>query len=132
MAKKLSKKSKLDDLQLKVMRVLWAKKEATVLEIQQELASEREFAVTTIGTILRRLYNKGLVTFSKTGRQYTYRALIDEEESKTHVISELIDNWFKGEPSALVNHLIRSSEIDESDLEALKRMVDQARKKDKS
>jgi BlaI family penicillinase repressor len=122
-------RSKVDALQLKVLQVLWARKEATVLEIQQELAKERELAVTTVGTVLRRLDKKGLVTYRKDGRQYIYQALISEEESKSNVISDLVDNWFKGKPSALVNHLIQSNEIDHSDLEALKHIVEQARAK---
>ena len=42
----------LTDLQLAIVRILWAKGECTVLEVQEALAPERKLAQTTVATIL--------------------------------------------------------------------------------
>ena len=48
-------KIKLTDLELKVIKVIWALGEASVYQIQEVLKTEREFAITTISTVLVRL-----------------------------------------------------------------------------
>ncbi len=126
-------KIKLDDLQLKIMKVLWTNGELGVSQVQGHLKQneKREFAITTINTILQRLYKKGIVNYRKDGRQYIYRAEVSEKETQTSMTSSLIDKLFKGKSSVLVNHLLESSEFEAGELERLKQMIDAAQQKKK-
>lgn len=126
-------KIKLDDLQLKIMKVLWKNGELGVSQVQDHLKQneDREFAITTINTILQRLYKKGIVNYRKEGRQYIYRAEVSEKETQTSMTSSLIDKLFKGKSSVLVNHLLESSEFEAGELEKLKRIIDAAQQKKK-
>ncbi len=126
-------KIKLDDLQLKIMKVLWKYGELGVSQVQDYLKQEeeREFAITTINTILQRLYKKGIVNFWKNGRQYIYRAEVSEKETQTSMTSSLIDKLFKGKSSVLVNHLLESREFEAGELEKLKGLIDAAQQKKK-
>ncbi len=126
-------KIKLDDLQLKIMKVLWKNGELGVSQVQDHLKQneDREFAITTINTILQRLYKKGIVNYRKAGRQYIYRAEVSEKETQTSMTSSLIDKLFKGKSSVLVNHLLESSEFEAGELERLKQMIDAAQQKKK-
>lgn len=126
-------KIKLDDLQLKIMKVLWKNGELGVSQVQDHLKQneKREFAITTINTILQRLYKKGIVNYRKAGRQYIYRAEVSEKETQTSMTSSLIDKLFKGKSSVLVNHLLESSEFEAGELEKLKRIIDAAQQKKK-
>lgn len=127
-------KIKLDDLQLKIMKVLWKNGELGVSQVQDHLKQneDREFAITTINTILQRLYKKGIVNYRKAGRQYIYRAEVSEKETQTSMTSSLIDKLFKGKSSVLVNHLLESSEFEAGELERLKQMIDAAQQKKKT
>ena len=120
---------KLDELQLKIMKVLWDFGEASVSQIQEALKEEREFAITTIGTILQRLHKKEIVAYRKEGRQYIYRPLISKKETQTSMASNLIDQLFKGKSSVLVNHLLESSEFEAEELERLKALIGEAQQK---
>lgn len=123
-------KIKLDDLQLKIMQVLWQKGEASVSEIQEELKqADRTLAITTIGTILQRLYKKDIVTYRKSGRQYIYQALISEKEAQDSMTSSLVNQLFKGNSSMLVNHLLESEDFDPDELERLQQMIEEAQQK---
>ncbi len=122
-------KIKLDELQLKIMKVLWDRNEASVGDIQEVLQTERKFAITTISTVLQRLYKRGVVTYSKKGRQYIYRALISERETQTSMTSNLVDQLFDGKSSVLVNHLLEASEFEADELEQLKKMIEAAQQR---
>lgn len=124
-------KIKLDDLQLRIMQVLWKMGEAGVSDIQEKLKieEERELAITTLNTVLQRLYKRGIVNYRKAGRQYIYRAEISEKETQSSMTSTLIDRLFKGKSSVLVNHLLESSAFDSEELEELKRKIAVAQQK---
>lgn len=126
-------KLKLDDLQLKVMQVLWREGEVGVSGIQEQLKAEedRELAITTLNTVLQRLYKRGIVNYRKEGRQYIYRAEVTEKETQSSMASSLIDKLFKGKSSVLVNHLLESSAFDQDELEDLKKKIAAAQQKKK-
>lgn len=62
------------------MRVVWSQGDCTVRSVWEQLARERTrpLAYTTVMTILTRLHERGLVSRSKVGRGYVYRARNDE------------------------------------------------------
>lgn len=124
-------KIKLDDLQLRIMQVLWSKGEVGVSDIQEHLKrmEDRELAITTLNTVLQRLYKRGIVNYRKEGRQYIYRAEVTEKETQSSMASSLINKLFKGKSSVLVNHLLESSAFDSDELEELKQKIAAAQQK---
>jgi len=122
-------KIKLNELQLKIMKVLWDKGAASVTDIQQVLKAERNFAITTISTVLKRLNNKKAVDFHKVGRQYIYKALISEKETQSSMTSNLIDQLFEGKSSVLVNHLLEEDAFETDELERLRKLIEAAQKR---
>jgi len=127
-------KLKLDDLQLKIMQVLWKEGEVGVSDIQEQLKArdDRELAITTLNTVLQRLYKRGIVNYRKAGRQYIYRAEVTEKETQSSMTSSLVDRLFKGKSSILVNHLLESSAFDNDELEELKQKIAAAQQKKSS
>ena len=120
-------KIKLDELQLAIMQVLWEKGEATVAEIQEALKGSRDLAITTIGTVLSRLEEKkGAVTHITQGRKYVYKPAISEQETKTSMVGNLVKQLFKGRSVSLVNHLIEKDELNQEELDQLKKMIEKA------
>jgi BlaI family transcriptional regulator, penicillinase repressor len=118
---------KLDDLQLAVMKALWKLGRATVAQVREELEKEdRDLAITTIGTVLSRLEKKGAVSHQAEGKQYVYQALISEGDTRRSMLDTLVDQFFGGNPKALVNHLVNENEFDRKELEEIKKMLDQA------
>ncbi|CAN5166479.1 BlaI/MecI/CopY family transcriptional regulator [soil metagenome] len=123
----IMKKIKLDELQIAIMKVLWELKEATVVQVKDSLKEEdRELAPTTIGTILSRLEKKGVVDHRSEGRLYIYRPLITEEETKSSMVSILLDQLFQGDSTSLVNHLLKESEFDKDELQKLKELIEKS------
>ena len=122
----MAKQVRLGDLQLAIMRELWRRGEATVSDVHAALLPERGLAPTTIATMLRKMDERGLVTYRTEGRQYVYRALVEESDVNHSMVGDLIDRLFGGEPAALVNHLINEQGIDESELSRIRSMIEKA------
>lgn len=113
----------LTDLQLAIMRILWDRAEATVLEVQNGLRPERDLAQTTIATLLSRLEKRSVVEHRLDGRQFVYRPLITEQDVRRSMVSELTALLFDGSSAALMSHLLRSREMNPGDLDRVKRMI---------
>ena len=123
-------KTTLGDLQLAIMRVLWALGEATVTDVHQALLDDRGLAPTTIATMLKKMQDKGVVAHRAEGRKFIYRPTMTEEQVTRSMVSDLTERLFGGDPMALVTHLIARHEIAPEELSELERMIAGAKKKE--
>jgi predicted transcriptional regulator len=87
------------------MNTLWPMGEGTVREIRDRLAERRPRAYTTIMTIMDRLARKGVVERRKSGRAYTYRPNLTNDDARSQALSQVIENFFAGSKEALLAHL---------------------------
>lgn len=122
---------KLGDLQHSILRVLWEKKEATVVEVLDSLSDERDRALTTIATMLTKMEKRKLVAHRSEGRQFVYRALVSESQVRRSMIAELASKLFGGDLNALVSHLLEEHEIDATEVERLRELIAEQGSKEK-
>lgn len=118
-----SEDTSLSELQLELMRVLWARGEASTADVAEVLANSRGLAHTTIATLLSRLEKRGVVASRREGRQLVYRALIAQGEVQRSMVSGLLDQLFGGDARALLAHLVREEEIAPGDLDRVRELL---------
>jgi BlaI family penicillinase repressor len=114
---------RLGNLQLAILRVLWTRGEASVAEVHEALEPERGLAPTTIATMLVKLEKKGVVEHHTEGRRFIYRPRVSESSVRRSMVAELTSQLFRGDPSALVSHLLSEHEIDPGELAELRRQI---------
>ena len=119
-------KHTLGELQHAIMRVLWARDEATVAEVHEALYDERGLAPTTIATMLRKMEDKGVVAHRVEDRHFVYQATVSEDAVRSTMVSELLERLFAGDPAALVSHLVADHDIDEAEVERLRALLNHA------
>ena len=119
-----SRTPRLTAPQVEILRVLWTRSEATVIDIQQALGAQRPLAATTIATLLSRLEKRGLVTYRTEGRQYVYRALLQEQDAQQHALVEVTQGLFAGDVATMVSQLLSSHELRPGDLARVRALID--------
>jgi BlaI family penicillinase repressor len=115
--------SRLTAPQLEILRVLWERSEATVVDIHRTLQAERPLAATTIATLLSRLEKRGLVTYRIEGRQYVYRAVLQEQDAQQHALVEVTQGLFAGDVPMMVSQLLSSHELRPGDLARVRELI---------
>ena len=120
----MSEAHPLTDLQLAVMRVLWERGEASVVDIWEALRPERGLAQTTVATLLSRLEKRGVVSHRREARQFVYRATVTEPQVRRVMVRELTARLFDGDVTALVSHLLTAREVSAGDLAKVKAMIE--------
>jgi len=122
----------LGDLQLAIMRTLWSRGEATVAEVHEALEPERGLALTTIATMLTKMEKKGVVDHRAEGRRFIFRPLVSESQVTRSMVADLTSQLFRGDVTALVNHLLSEHDIDTRELAQLRDLISaQERKEDR-
>lgn len=114
---------RLGDLQLAILRVLWANGEATVTEVHEVVGPERGSAASTIATMLSKMEVRGLVTHHKVGRQFVYTALVEEDSARRSMVEDVKARMFGGDPLELLSHLVREEELGTDDLSELRALI---------
>lgn len=114
----------LTDLQIEIMRILWTRGEATVVEVHRDLGRTRDLAQATVATLLSRLEKKGAITHRSEGRQFVFRALVAEDEVRRSMLAQITDRLFTGDVPALIHQLLDEREISRGDLDEVRALIE--------
>ena len=106
----------LGDLEAAVLRQLWqVDKPVSVRDFQGMISRTHPIAVTTVATILDRLYQKGLVSRQLTrigGPHYMYRARMTENEFKHAVVNNVMGTLLQSFNDVTVTYLAEKMSSD--------------------
>jgi predicted transcriptional regulator len=122
------KSTQLSAIQLAVMRALWELGSATTAAVHERAGKTRSLAYTTVSTLLTRLEKRGLVRSRKDVRDRVFEPVVTEDEVKRQMVSNLVATLFRGDPRALISQLVSDAEIDEGDIDTVRRMLAEARR----
>lgn len=116
----------LGEAELEIMQVIWSSANpATSSYILKELQERRKWQLSTLMTSLTRLVDKGFVVCDRSTGMNLYSSLVSENDYKVkegkHFLEKLYDNSIQN----LVATLYSNKVIKNSDLEELKRFLDE-------
>lgn len=117
----------LTEAELRLMAVLWDKRSATVGEVLAGLPDDTALAYSTVLTTLRILETKGYVAHSESGRAFVYRPLVGRDEARRSATQQLVRRFFDNSPELLALSLLEQENIDERELERLKRLIERSK-----
>lgn len=107
----------LTEQQLKIMRVLWDRGEATVSDVVTALKDDLNLARTTVATVLTRLEKQGYVSHRKREVSHVYFAVVERHAVQKNMVSRLVNNLFGGDMSGLVSQLLHDDDYDTQDVQ---------------
>jgi BlaI family transcriptional regulator, penicillinase repressor len=122
------KPHRLGELQLEIMKVLWAGSECSVAQVHEAISRQRDLAYTTIATMLRKMEARGLVAHRAEGRTFLYRAAVDEASVTRNMSGHLLDRLFQGSLADLVSHLLSTREVSKAELAKIEKLIAERKK----
>ena len=100
-------------------------------EVHEELRGAQETAYTTTLKLLQIMTEKGIVARDESQKSHVYRALAAEDAVKKSFVSDLVDKVFAGSASQLVMSALGTKPASASEIEEIRRMLDDLAKKRK-
>ena len=83
----------------------------------------RVIAPTTVATLLQRLSKQGWVKHRRDGRQFIYRAKVNQKQAANGVLERVLRSFFGGNVSALTAQLLESEQLSPEDLQELRSLL---------
>jgi predicted transcriptional regulator len=115
----------LTEVELELMNLLWSLREGTVNDVLECLPAGRKLAYTSVSTMLRILEQKKVVGSRKEGRGHVYFPLLSKEKYEITSLNYLVERVFGGTPSSLVRRLIDSSNLSKTEIDTLKKLLEE-------
>ena len=111
-----------------IMQVIFAKGSATAKEIVAEIPDPP--SRTAVRTILSILVDKKCLKYKRVGREFVYSPTRSKEKASQGALRNVLQTFFGGSIENLIaSHFADpKSELDETSLKKLERMIKEARK----
>jgi predicted transcriptional regulator len=118
------------DRELEIMKILWARGQASVRDVQEDLNRETgPVAYSTVQTLLNIMEEKkGLVRHVVEGRTFIYYPKKSSERTIRELTRKFVDRVFDGALDRVMVALLDSKPPTAEDLERLRAMIDEAQK----
>ena len=111
--------------ELEFLNVLWEKGPATVREVYEAIAKDRDLGYTTVLKIFQRMTDKGLVQREESGKAHTYRPPLTQQETQSQMLRDLSDRLFSGSSTQLAMHALSMQAPNAEELEDVRKILEQ-------
>ena len=106
------------------MKVFWRLGEATVADVVAELEGQTDWKPRTIQTLVRRLTQKGALTYEERGREYLYRPTVEEKDCEHAASRSFIDRVFEGKLAPFLATFVEKEDFTSEEIEELKKLLE--------
>jgi len=114
----------MTEVELEFMNQLWTLGEASVRDVLDHLAPDRNLAYTSGATILRILSDKGFAISTKRGKTFYYRPALAKDTYQTRSLQNLSAKLFDDAPAQLVARLVDDAGLSAEALEEIRALLD--------
>jgi len=128
MAKKAA--AKPTPAEVEILGILWTRGPSTVREVHERLGADRSVGYTGVLKLLQNMHAKGLVQRSQDGQAHVYEAR-ESARMKRQLLGDLVQRVFAGSASQLVLHLLEDEKASPEEIEEIRQMLAQHRRRSK-
>jgi BlaI family penicillinase repressor len=115
---------KLSKGEEQLMEIIWQQEKVFLKDILAAYPDPKP-AGTTIATLLKRMQDKGFVAYETFGNSRQYHALVKKSAYFSKEVNGIVKNYFNDSALQFASFFTRSSNITPSELEDLKKIIDQ-------
>lgn len=108
-----------------IMELLWESPK-TLMELVNALTVQIGWSKSTIVTMVRRLDDKGLITFHTEGRTKIFRPVVTRDEVAAHETTSLLRRAYNGSVSMLVSAMAHRNDLTKADIDELYAILKEA------
>lgn len=123
-------KVSLSNAEWRLMNYLWDKGEGTISEMVQYFSGITNWDRHVLIMMLKRMEAKGAVAYEMQGRAKLYYPTVEKTQSCVQETKDFLDRVYKGSMGLMLTTMVKQEEISGSELEELRRILNQDEKAD--
>ena len=107
-----------------LMQHLWKLEKAFMKDLLQ-MYSDPKPATTTIATLLKRMNTKGFIDYKLYGKSREYYPLVNKKDYFSKHVNGLIKNFFNNSASQFASFFTKETNLSETELKELRKIIDE-------
>lgn len=122
----MKKLPQISEAEYEVMKIVWKNAPVSTNEVTETLTSTTDWSPKTIQTMLKRLVNKGALTYVKEGRVFVYTPLVEEDEYISQKSSSFLSRYYDGELTSMVSAYLENDRLSADEISELRSLLDRS------
>ena len=113
----------ISEAEYEVMKVVWKHAPISTNEITQQLLKTTSWSPKTIQTLIKRLVNKGALSYEKQSRMFVYTPMVKENEYIGQESNSFLKRFYGGNITAMVSAYLEDDKLSEAEIETLRGLL---------
>jgi predicted transcriptional regulator len=113
-----------------LMQYLWKRGKAFMKDLLDDFPDPKP-ATTTVATLLKRMNDKGFISYTTVGKSREYFPLVKKSDYFSKHVNGLIKNFFNNSASQFASFFTKEADLSNEELEELRKIIDQQIKENK-
>ena len=126
----MKKLPQISEAEYEVMKIVWKNAPVSTNEVTETLTRTTDWSPKTIQTMLKRLVNKGALTYVKEGRVFVYTPLVEEEEYISQKSSSFLSRYYDGELTSMVSAYLENDRLSDDEISEMRSLLDRSSHKE--
>ena len=106
-----------------LMNIIWKLRKAFMKDLLDAYAEPKP-ATTTVATLLKRMADKGFISYKSYGRSREYYPMVKKKDYFSKHVNGLIKNFFNNSPSQFASFFTEETNLSKEELQELKKLID--------
>ena len=113
----------ISEAEYEVMKVVWKESPVNTNVVTEILTKTTNWSPKTIQTLLKRLVNKGALTYEKQGRVFVYMPLIQESAYVRQKSRSFLKRYFDGDMSRMLSACLAEETLTKNEIDTLREIL---------
>ncbi len=113
----------ISETEYEVMKVVWKHAPISTNEITQQLLKTTSWSPKTIQTLIKRLVNKGALSYEKQSRMFVYTPMVKENEYIGQESNSFLKRFYGGNITAMLSAYLEDDKLSEAEIETLRGLL---------
>lgn len=125
----MSNLPQISEAEFEVMKIVWKYAPISTNEITEKLLRSTSWSPKTIQTLIKRLVNKGALTYEKQSRVFVYTPVVDEKEYIGQESNTFLKRYYDGDITAMLSAYIENDKLSETEIDNLRSLLSKRKQK---
>lgn len=113
----------ISEAEYEVMKIVWKYAPINTNEITEKLLATSSWSAKTIQTLIKRLVNKGVLTYEKNSRVFVYTPVVKESEYISQESNSFLNRYYDRDITAMLSAYIQNDKLSKTEIETLRALL---------
>lgn len=119
----------ISEAEFEIMKIIWKNAPISTNEITEKLIRTTSWNPKTIQTLIKRLVDKGALSYEKHSRVFVYTPLVQEREYIGQESNTFLNRFYNGNITGMLSAYLENDKLSEKEIDDLRNLL--SRKLDK-